>query len=230
LPLTEPRMETNNVGDTVLTQWFERARLEYHPTQGILLGLLSNELRLNLQPRGTLIDDVAMDIDQFWSELFSSKGWDYYSPNGVLPYRTEIETACGKAALKNAFYCPRSNLIHYDEVFLYKEGVAFGAPAEMLIMAHEWGHHIQKALGILNGDYFSVQLELQADCFAGAYMRDAVERGLIGQTDVDDAARALKSFGDDDQVPWYYPGAHGTSQQRTSYFRNGARNGFKKCG
>ena len=28
LPLTSPRMETNSSGDTVLTQWFERARFE----------------------------------------------------------------------------------------------------------------------------------------------------------------------------------------------------------
>ncbi len=47
LPLTEPRMETNANGDTVLTQWFERARFEWHPTQPesskVLLGLLGRE-------------------------------------------------------------------------------------------------------------------------------------------------------------------------------------------
>src|SRR3712207_8714721 len=31
LPLTAPRVETNSSGDSVLTQWFERARFEYHP-------------------------------------------------------------------------------------------------------------------------------------------------------------------------------------------------------
>jgi hypothetical protein len=31
-PITEPAMETNSSGDTVLTQWFERARFECHPT------------------------------------------------------------------------------------------------------------------------------------------------------------------------------------------------------
>lgn len=47
LPLTEARMETNSSGDTVLTQWFERARFEWHPDQPddfkVLLGLLGNE-------------------------------------------------------------------------------------------------------------------------------------------------------------------------------------------
>jgi hypothetical protein len=47
LPLTSPRMETNYSGDTVLTQWFERARFEFHPNNPVqyqvLLGLLGNE-------------------------------------------------------------------------------------------------------------------------------------------------------------------------------------------
>jgi hypothetical protein len=42
-------METNASGDTVLTQWFERARMEWHPTNPpgfrVLLGLLGTESR-----------------------------------------------------------------------------------------------------------------------------------------------------------------------------------------
>lgn len=45
LPLSEPAMETNSSGDTVMTQWFERARFENHGAQGVLLGLLGNETR-----------------------------------------------------------------------------------------------------------------------------------------------------------------------------------------
>ncbi|HEY1015412.1 MAG TPA: hypothetical protein VGE07_22080, partial [Herpetosiphonaceae bacterium] len=49
LPLSEPGMETNENGDTVLTQWFERARFEWHPANPrafrVLLGLLGKEGR-----------------------------------------------------------------------------------------------------------------------------------------------------------------------------------------
>ena len=45
LPLSDPMMETNASGDTVLTQWFERARFEDHGGKGVLLGLLGNETR-----------------------------------------------------------------------------------------------------------------------------------------------------------------------------------------
>lgn len=50
LPLSEPTLETNSSGDTVLTQWFERGRFEDHGTKGILLGLLGNELLRNPAP------------------------------------------------------------------------------------------------------------------------------------------------------------------------------------
>lgn len=48
LPLSEPALEKNASGDNVLTQWFERARLEWHPDQQapyqVLLGLLGTEI------------------------------------------------------------------------------------------------------------------------------------------------------------------------------------------
>ncbi|HEY1015852.1 MAG TPA: NHL repeat-containing protein [Herpetosiphonaceae bacterium] len=48
-PISPAREETNASGDKVLTQWFERARLEWHPANRpefrVLLGLLGGELR-----------------------------------------------------------------------------------------------------------------------------------------------------------------------------------------
>jgi hypothetical protein len=47
-PISEPQLETNSSGDTVLTQWFERARFEYHPNNPaeyrVLLGRLAADL------------------------------------------------------------------------------------------------------------------------------------------------------------------------------------------
>jgi hypothetical protein len=61
LPLSEPRQETNPSGDTVLTQWFERARFEWHPDKPdqykVLLGLLGNEVILGL--RGAVVRRAA---------------------------------------------------------------------------------------------------------------------------------------------------------------------------
>jgi plastocyanin len=47
-PLSAPTSATNSSGDTVLTQWFERARFEWHPGNPaefrVLLGLLGKEI------------------------------------------------------------------------------------------------------------------------------------------------------------------------------------------
>jgi ELWxxDGT repeat protein len=89
LPLTEPKMETNSSGDTVLTQWFERARFEFHPNNPdaykVLLGLLGSEIAANQQPanigsqpdslaelNGTLY--FAADDPRYGRELFRSDG------------------------------------------------------------------------------------------------------------------------------------------------------------
>jgi heat shock protein HslJ len=49
-PLTEAAEQTNRAGDRVLTQWFERARFEWHagnPDESkVLLGLLGTEMRI----------------------------------------------------------------------------------------------------------------------------------------------------------------------------------------
>ncbi|HEX6292229.1 MAG TPA: hypothetical protein VFZ66_23775 [Herpetosiphonaceae bacterium] len=56
LPLTMPRVEKNPDGSEVLTQWFERARFEYHPTNPdpykVLLGRLGAEV---LRARGVQV-------------------------------------------------------------------------------------------------------------------------------------------------------------------------------
>jgi Tol biopolymer transport system component len=50
-PISEGAMETNSSGDLVFTQWFERARFEWHtenrPPFDVLLGLLGSEVRRN---------------------------------------------------------------------------------------------------------------------------------------------------------------------------------------
>ena len=54
LPLSEPAMETNAAGATVMTQWFERGRMEYHPNNPpayrVLLGLLGSEIKSGPPP------------------------------------------------------------------------------------------------------------------------------------------------------------------------------------
>jgi predicted metalloprotease len=59
------------------------------------------------------------------------------------------------------------------------------------ILAHEWGHLVQGNLGLLKGQYYTVQTELQADCFAGAWAAHAGEEGLLEEGDLEEGANAL---------------------------------------
>ena len=68
LPLTGARPETNEAGEKVITQWFERARFEWHPNQPdqykVLLGLLGREVWDN---RGA--DSAELALKAFFGAL-----------------------------------------------------------------------------------------------------------------------------------------------------------------
>ena len=80
LPLTAPRMETNSSGDTVLTQWFERARFEWHPDKSdefkVLLGRLGDEVL-----RGTLAGERPGGRIYYVSSKDIFTGGDLYVMN-----------------------------------------------------------------------------------------------------------------------------------------------------
>ena len=64
LPLTKLRVETNAAGDRVLTQWFERARFEWHPENPaglqVLLGLLGDEVLGGGKPAAGCCSDLTV--------------------------------------------------------------------------------------------------------------------------------------------------------------------------
>ena len=70
----------------------------------------------------------------------------------------------------NAFYCSAGDFVAWDEqTLLPKLRDQFGDFAVALVLAHEWGHAIQARTDTrLNA---TVYLEMQADCFAGAWTR-----------------------------------------------------------
>ena len=100
---------------------------------------------------------------------------------------------------------------------------------ERLITAHEWGHLVQTELGIMSASYRSIDIELQADCFAGAWAKHADQAGELEAGDLQEGARALYNAGDPANVPWFSRQAHGTPQQREDSFNNGYAQGVQGC-
>src|SRR5262249_53226715 len=104
-------------------------------------------------------------------------------------------------------------------------------------------HHVQKLLGIEQGvrrrqrsdpsarNQLSVRLELQADCFAGVWGNSTAQRKIIDASDVDSGLRAAAAVGDD-RLQRMATGrvnpesfTHGSSAERTRWFRRGLDSG-----
>jgi hypothetical protein len=142
------------------------------------------------------------------------------------------------------FYCPRDQKVYIDLSFYQDMKNKLGAPgdfAQAYVIAHEVGHHIQNLWGIADkvtqarmrvseaeGNVLSVRMELQADCLAGVWAREAdATRQILEEGDLEEALNAAAQIGDDRLqrrsqgyvVPESF--THGTSEQRVRWFKTG---------
>jgi predicted metalloprotease len=66
---------------------------------------------------------------------------------------------------------------------------------------------------------------------AGAYIGDSVKDGRLklDDGDLDEFQSGLLAVGDDPNIPWFAPGAHGTAEQRTQAFFDGYEKSVTAC-
>ena len=186
---------------------------------------------------------VLADTEDTWNRVFSASGSDYPEPTLVL-FEGAVASACGTASSAvGPFYCPRDGSLYIDLGFFRELRSRFGAPgdfAQAYVIAHEVGHHVQNLTGAMDGfqgygasgpGSSAVRLELQADCYAGVWAHDQMERGVLEQGDIEEALNAAAAIGDDNLqrqaqgtvVPESF--THGTSEQRARWFRVGYDSG-----
>ncbi len=109
--------------------------------------------------------------------------------------------------------------------------------AAAFVIAHEWAHHVQSGIGFGRttqpedwNEVHSIELELMADCMAGAWARDAADRGVIAPGDIEQAATfAIEMLGDPEYIGEYDEQAHGNDKQRVSAIMGGYNDGFLGC-
>ncbi|MGH3669424.1 MAG: neutral zinc metallopeptidase, partial [Pseudonocardiaceae bacterium] len=146
---------------------------------------------------------VVNSLDAYWSGAFARSGEAYRRPR-IDFFNGGVNSGCGAASSEvGPFYCPADRETYIDLRFFQELEQRFGAKggpfARAYVIAHEYGHHVQNLRGtarrVQAGDSgptsSSVRLELQADCYAGVWAKNAsTTPGSSGRpliTDVTDA-------------------------------------------
>ena len=179
---------------------------------------------------------VLDDVQKTWTEKLRG-----YETTRLVLFRDQIDSACGTASSAvGPFYCPIDHKVYIDLTFYEQLRRQFGAPgdfAQAYVIAHEVGHHVQNLSGKLGkGEVHQIDVELQADCLAGAWAQDAEKRQLVEVGDIDEALNAAAQIGDDtiqrktqgrvQPETW----THGSAAQRSSAFKKGYQGGAAACG
>jgi uncharacterized protein len=94
------------------------------------------------------------------------------------------------------------------------------------VVAHEWGHHLQKVLNLLQDrELRAMKIELQADCLAGYWAHSVWARELLDPGDIREAVALARLVGDAPGSPKNNPRAHGSAALRETWFNRGYANG-----
>jgi hypothetical protein len=196
----------------------------------------------------TFCRQVLAGTEDVWTAEFKKMGKTYEPPTLVF-FNGSVNSGCGGASASTGpFYCSADQCVYIDLSFfttMKKQLGADGDFAYAYVLAHEVGHHVQYLLGNLGrahhkmsqlseteANKVSVQIELQADCFAGVWAyHDNQMFGSLEDGDIEEAIQTAQVIGDDYLqkkangyvVPESFN--HGTSQQRIKWLKRGLASG-----
>jgi predicted metalloprotease len=195
---------------------------------------------------------ASLALDQFWAGEVEG----YRQPQLIIVDQA-AQTQCGTASNQTGpFYCPPEETVYIDPTFfglLRQQFDASAGPlAQLYVLAHEYGHHVQYITGVMDRypndgsgpESNGVRTELQADCFAGAWVGQMTEQvdesgtpflAAPTRQQIADAINAAQTVGDD-HIQQESGGAvnpeswtHGSSEQRQRWFEAGYEGGVSAC-
>ncbi len=180
-----------------------------------------------------------------WAEPLAEVGVTLVQPR-IITYRRAVKTPCGTFRVRGApaYYCSATATIYWpvtgDDG---NEAYTFARVGYLALLAHEFGHHVQSASGVLaayaaRGDRIedkadrhrlSRRLELQAQCFEGASLR-AVRRSIDLSSDDRYQLEVWHSYTGDEDPPDRRSPDHGTSAAQVRWLERGlATRDLSRC-
>ena len=169
-------------------------------------------------------------LGQAWQPVLAEASEPYRAPKLVVD--DEPTTSCGvpSTQIAVAFYCPRDETIFMPRNRVV-ESMGANQGGHIMVLAHEYGHHVQQLSGISLGmsrkmrgmqedapEFLELtrRMELQADCFSGMFISAASGRGSISKTLGTSAGNAFRSSVTDN--------THGTVKHQTQWGTTGVKN------
>lgn len=197
---------------------------------------------------------ATRSIDDVWTQVLPREGGKRYEPGKATVFEGSTGSGCGQASSATGpFYCPPDKRSYYDTSFFEDLGSKYGgssAPAaQMYVVAHEYGHHIQNLQGTLSRaqrdprgpQSGAVRIEVQADCYAGIWAHHATRTRAsdggapllaeLSEADIAAIVKTAEAIGDDtiqamsgtrvNPSAW----THGSAEMRKRWFLRGYREG-----
>ena len=233
--LNQAFQAASNSGDLTSVITGQQGGEEYQPTA-------------EEQELASFAKKVLASTEDVWTEEFKKMGKTYEAPTLVL-FSGSVQSGCGGAnASTGPFYCSADQSVYIDLSFFTSMKSQLGSDGDFAyayVIAHEVGHHVQYLLGTLGkaheqmsrvskteANKISVQLELQADNYAGVWAHHEQKMfGSLEDGDLEEALGTAQVIGDDylqkKAQGYVVPESfnHGTSQQRMKWFKRGFTTG-----
>lgn len=187
-------------------------------------------------PINKMVMHAIADLETYWAEHYPEVYGTEFKPieggyYAVYPSTGELPPCASEPGdiAGNAFYCYTQDVVAWDAEGLMPDLQSkFGDFVIPVVMAHEFGHAIQ---GRADVEGRTVTKELQADCFAGAWSKHALDDQVfdVNAAELDSALAGVLDLRDSPGTSKLDPNAHGSGFDRVGAFQDGFSNGPGKC-
>lgn len=194
---------------------------------------------------------ITADVYLFYDTLFPSENVAGQRVDGVqtviVSPGEQVQMSCvnldgtDMANSTTQVHCSTDNTIYLGIDQTWQNYVDFGDFGASFVIAHEWGHAIQYAVGLNEAvrayvlanpseqQAIGILQENQADCMGGAWARHVESGGRLEVDDIDEATSWAEVWGDWEETMFGEARGHGTGEERQAAFHEGNELGLAGC-